>query len=185
MYPFLLCTKSWVNLQAFEAKPYTFQFRFDISLLGHDNLLSQLCSAPCALTQAPTACWRASNHSLTLCQSYWTNMTKPYLLLGSDNTDSLCPLWSFWYLLQRISALHWIWAPKIYLKWITLKDNTECFSLLGFTKYEEMRMPGQSFSAVTHYGARHSIFKLSSHFARWGLNQINITYISIWHDILD
>ena len=159
MYPFLLCTKSWVNLQAFEAKLYTFRDRFDfddISLLGHDNLPSQLCSAPCTLTQAPTACWRALNHSLTLCQSYWTNMTKPYLPLGSDNTDSLCPLWSFWYLLQRIFALHWIWAPKIYLKWITLKDNTECFSLLGFTKYKEMQMPGQSFSAMTRYGARHS-----------------------------
>jgi len=117
VYPFLLCTKSWVNLQAFEAKPYTFRFDFDdISLLGHDNLPSQLCSAPCALTQAPTACWRALNCSLTLCQSYWTNMTKSYLLLGSDNADSLCPLWSFWYLLQRIFALHWIWAPKIYLK---------------------------------------------------------------------
>ena len=28
----------------------------------------------------------------------------------------VCPLWSFWYSLQRIFTLHWIWAPKIYSK---------------------------------------------------------------------
>ena len=140
-----LPTVYYPNLWAFEAKPYTFRFDFnDISLFGHDNLLSRLCSVPCSLTQAPTASWRALNCSLTLCQSNWTNGTKPYLLLGPDNADLLCLLWSFWHLLQRILSLHWIWARKIHPKCsIALKYITEGFSLLGFTKYEEMRMPRQ------------------------------------------
>ena len=38
---------------------------------------------------------------------------------------------------------------------------TEGFSLLEFTKYEEMWMPGQRFSSVTCYGARHRLHSIS------------------------
>jgi hypothetical protein len=63
-------------------------------------------------------------------------------------------------------------GPKIYPEcWIALKDITEGFSLLGFTKYEEMRTPGQRFSAVTRYRARHSIHDLHA---------LNIVFFLPW-----